>query len=155
MSLTPGYSSALEQLADDDDSAYNNDGTFEVNERDDAATSRRQGLQQQRSTLQARSSRGVPRAPAASGRTPTRQSSSPPPTFGGAASFTNDNDDYYVDHVVAPLKTMVFVDGTWLYYAIHERPTERCAIKQALGANWYSGFFFCTKIADDANGAIH
>lgn len=140
MSLTPDYSSALEQLADDDDSAYNNDGNFEADERDDVATSSRQGQQQQRSTIQARSSRGVPRAPT-SGRTPTRQSSSPPPTFSGAASFTNDNEDYYVDHVVAPLKTMVFVDGTWLYYAIHERPTERCAIKQALGANWYSGFF--------------
>ena len=44
--------------------------------------------------------------------------------------------DAPLDVVVSPLKTMVFVDGTWLYYSIHERPTAQCAIKQALGANW-------------------
>jgi len=117
VSLTPDYTTVLEQLEDeDDDNTVDDDDEFEEDK--EVVSPRRQALQQQRSTTQAARNSRVPRA---STRTPV-------------ATFANN--DNYLDHVVSPLKTMVFIDGTWLYYAIHERPTERCAIKQALGANW-------------------
>ena len=37
---------------------------------------------------------------------------------------------------VVPLKVMLFVDGTWLYYSIYERDYERDVIAQKLGKNW-------------------
>mmetsp|Transcript_20390 Transcript_20390/g.22737 ORF Transcript_20390/g.22737 Transcript_20390/m.22737 type:complete len:652 (-) Transcript_20390:563-2518(-) len=38
-------------------------------------------------------------------------------------------------HVV-PLKVMIFIDGTWLYYSIYEREYYRDVIAQKLGRNW-------------------
>ena len=35
-----------------------------------------------------------------------------------------------------PLKAMLFIDGTWLYYSIHEREENRCPIVQKFGKNW-------------------
>lgn len=37
--------------------------------------------------------------------------------------------------VGTPLKAMVFVDGTWLYYSFHERGIL-CPIRKEFGANW-------------------
>jgi uncharacterized LabA/DUF88 family protein len=37
---------------------------------------------------------------------------------------------------VVPLKVMIFVDGTWLYYSIYDREYERDVIAQKLGRNW-------------------
>lgn len=37
---------------------------------------------------------------------------------------------------VAPLKVMVFIDGTWLYYSIYEREFDRDVIAQKLGKYW-------------------
>ena len=37
--------------------------------------------------------------------------------------------------VATPLKAMVFVDGTWLYYSVHERG-NLCPIRKEFGANW-------------------
>ena len=38
--------------------------------------------------------------------------------------------------VVAPLKAMMFIDGTWLYYSIHERKGLNCPITQKFGRGW-------------------
>jgi uncharacterized LabA/DUF88 family protein len=35
-----------------------------------------------------------------------------------------------------PLKVMLFIDGTWLYYSIHEREDEWCPIRQRYGKGW-------------------
>lgn len=37
---------------------------------------------------------------------------------------------------VSPLKVMVFIDGTWLYYSIYERQFDRDVISQKLGKSW-------------------
>jgi len=37
---------------------------------------------------------------------------------------------------VAPLKAMMFIDGTWLYYSIHERRGDKCPITPAYGRGW-------------------
>lgn len=37
---------------------------------------------------------------------------------------------------VAPMKVMVFIDGTWLYYSIYERELGRDVIAQKLGKYW-------------------
>lgn len=35
-----------------------------------------------------------------------------------------------------PLKVMLFVDGTWLYYSLHERGDDFCPIVQRYGKGW-------------------
>jgi hypothetical protein len=35
-----------------------------------------------------------------------------------------------------PLKVMLFIDGTWLYYSLHEREDEWCPIQQRYGKGW-------------------
>ena len=35
---------------------------------------------------------------------------------------------------IPPLKVMLFIDGTWLYYSIHERPKQSCPIIQHYGS---------------------
>jgi hypothetical protein len=37
---------------------------------------------------------------------------------------------------VAPLKVMLFIDGTWLYYSIHERKEQDCPIIRRFGKSW-------------------
>jgi len=37
---------------------------------------------------------------------------------------------------VAPLRAMIFVDGTWLYYTIHERREGKCPIIAKYGRGW-------------------
>ena len=37
---------------------------------------------------------------------------------------------------VAPLKCMLFIDGTWLYYSINSRKSNRCAIVPKFGRGW-------------------
>ena len=40
-----------------------------------------------------------------------------------------------VDTVNSPLRCMLFIDGTWLYYSMFERGS-RCQIKPILGHDW-------------------
>uniref|UniRef100_A0A7S1BIU1 SAP domain-containing protein n=1 Tax=Corethron hystrix TaxID=216773 RepID=A0A7S1BIU1_9STRA len=35
-----------------------------------------------------------------------------------------------------PLKAMLFIDGTWLYYSLYRREPDRCPIIQAYGLGW-------------------
>ena len=37
---------------------------------------------------------------------------------------------------LTPIKAMAFIDGTWLYYAIYQRPSEECPIAQRFGHDW-------------------
>ena len=39
-------------------------------------------------------------------------------------------------NIVAPLKAMMFIDGTWLYYSIYERKGLRCPITTKFGRGW-------------------
>jgi len=41
-----------------------------------------------------------------------------------------------LERVDTPLRAMIFVDGTWLYYTMYTRPLDRCKIKQTYGENW-------------------
>lgn len=41
-----------------------------------------------------------------------------------------------------PLKTMLFIDGTWLFYSIHGRPRERCSITDKFGLAWQRRYEF-------------
>ena len=38
--------------------------------------------------------------------------------------------------VLAPCKVMLFIDGTWLYYSLHERREKDCPIIQKYGRGW-------------------
>ena len=40
-----------------------------------------------------------------------------------------------------PLKAMLFIDGTWLYYSIHERQGGRDAIGSRFGKGWQSRYY--------------
>lgn len=42
---------------------------------------------------------------------------------------------------LAPLKAMLFIDGTWLYYSIHERQSGRDIIGQKFGKGWQYRYF--------------
>ena len=41
-----------------------------------------------------------------------------------------------------PLKVMLFIDGTWLYYSIHEREDAQCPIMARYGKGWQYKYFF-------------
>lgn len=43
---------------------------------------------------------------------------------------------------VAPLRIMLFIDGTWLYYSIHERPEHLCPIIAKFGRGWQEYYTF-------------
>jgi hypothetical protein len=43
---------------------------------------------------------------------------------------------------VVPLKAMLFIDGTWLYYSIYERTEARCPIIQRYGRGWQNRYDF-------------
>lgn len=51
-------------------------------------------------------------------------------------------DDRVHPTAVAPLRVMLFIDGTWLYYSIHERQQNRCPITQAYGLGWQARYRF-------------
>ena len=37
---------------------------------------------------------------------------------------------------LVPLKAMMFIDGTWLYYSIHQRQETHCPITKRFGRGW-------------------
>lgn len=37
---------------------------------------------------------------------------------------------------LSPLKVMIFIDGTWLYYSLHTRDDAVCPIQQRFGTGW-------------------
>jgi hypothetical protein len=41
---------------------------------------------------------------------------------------------------VVPVKAMLFIDGTWLYYSIHEREPHLCPIIQKFGQGWQNRY---------------
>ncbi|CAB9498636.1 expressed unknown protein [Seminavis robusta] len=43
---------------------------------------------------------------------------------------------------MSPLKAMLFVDGTWLYYSIHERQDYLCPIIKKYGRGWQRKYYF-------------
>jgi len=43
---------------------------------------------------------------------------------------------------VVPLRVMVFIDGTWLYYSIHERRANVCPIIAKYGRGWQQYYAF-------------
>ena len=43
---------------------------------------------------------------------------------------------------VAPLRVMLFIDGTWLYYSIFERPAHLCPIVAKYGRGWQQNYCF-------------
>jgi hypothetical protein len=43
---------------------------------------------------------------------------------------------------VAPLRIMLFIDGTWLYYSIFERPAHLCPIVAKYGRGWQQSYNF-------------
>ena len=43
---------------------------------------------------------------------------------------------------VAPLRIMLFIDGTWLYYSIFERPAHLCPIVAKFGRGWQQNYNF-------------
>jgi uncharacterized LabA/DUF88 family protein len=42
----------------------------------------------------------------------------------------------------SPLKVMLFIDGTWLYYSLHEREDSLCPIIQRYGKGWQFKYNF-------------
>ena len=44
--------------------------------------------------------------------------------------------------VLAPQKVMLFIDGTWLYYSLHERREQECPITQKYGRGWQYRYDF-------------
>jgi hypothetical protein len=43
---------------------------------------------------------------------------------------------------LSPLKAMLFVDGTWLYYSIHAREPYLCPIIKQYGKSWQRRYYF-------------
>ncbi|KAL7490288.1 hypothetical protein ACHAW6_016036 [Cyclotella cf. meneghiniana] len=41
---------------------------------------------------------------------------------------------------VTPLKVMLFIDGTWLYYSLHARKLNRCSIIPKFGKGWQANY---------------
>lgn len=54
----------------------------------------------------------------------------------------NSGDKTLSSVSVAPLRVMVFIDGTWLYYSIHERQANICPIIAKLGRGWQKNYNF-------------
>lgn len=59
-----------------------------------------------------------------------------PSGFSSTSSTTEDIGMNMNMGVVAPLKAMMFIDGTWLYYSIHERKGRKCPISTKFGRGW-------------------
>ena len=45
-------------------------------------------------------------------------------------------------NLMSPLKAMMFIDGTWLYYSINGRPNQFCPIIQKYGHAWQRRYDF-------------
>jgi len=43
---------------------------------------------------------------------------------------------------VAPLRAMLFIDGTWLYYSLHQRSERDCPIIKKYGVGWQNRYRF-------------
>jgi uncharacterized LabA/DUF88 family protein len=41
---------------------------------------------------------------------------------------------------ITPLKAMLFIDGTWLYYSVNERAPSKCPIVRKYGRGWQSRY---------------
>jgi uncharacterized LabA/DUF88 family protein len=61
----------------------------------------------------------------------SRMESSPLPPFQDIATSQ-----------IAPIKIMLFIDGTWLYYSIYERPAHLCPIVARFGRGWQQKYNF-------------
>lgn len=61
------------------------------------------------------------------------QQSQPP-----ATPTTNKNNQKSIN--VAPLKAMLFIDGTWLYYSLNTRNPSRDAIIPKFGMGWQNSY---------------
>jgi NYN domain len=44
--------------------------------------------------------------------------------------------------IITPLRAMLFIDGTWLYYSIHERNEQKCPIIHKYGRGWQTRYQF-------------
>ena len=44
--------------------------------------------------------------------------------------------------IVTPLKAMLFIDGTWLYYSLHHRREDDCPIIRKFGKGWQHKYKF-------------
>jgi uncharacterized LabA/DUF88 family protein len=56
-------------------------------------------------------------------------------------SFSSPSPNPVFASTLAPLKTMLFIDGTWLYYSIYDRKGERDIISQRFGLGWQYKYF--------------
>ena len=43
---------------------------------------------------------------------------------------------YGIQSILPPLKAMMFIDGTWLYYSLHGREDDLCPIQSRYGKGW-------------------
>jgi uncharacterized LabA/DUF88 family protein len=59
----------------------------------------------------------------------------------GKADFNPSAEDS-TPSSLPPLKVMLFIDGTWLYYSIHEREDDQCPIMARYGKGWQYKYFF-------------
>jgi hypothetical protein len=59
----------------------------------------------------------------------------------GKANFDPSTDES-TPSSLPPLKVMLFIDGTWLYYSIHEREEDQCPIMARYGKGWQYKYFF-------------
>jgi uncharacterized LabA/DUF88 family protein len=60
----------------------------------------------------------------------------------GNANFNPPADEVSTPSSLPPLKVMLFIDGTWLYYSIHEREDDQCPIMARYGKGWQYKYFF-------------
>lgn len=59
-----------------------------------------------------------------------------------ATSDTLSHPSFVQTQNVVPLKAMLFIDGTWLYYSIHERNEQRCPFIKKYGRGWQMRYQF-------------
>ena len=66
-----------------------------------------------------------------------------PTTFKSDSSTSTKFQDHLPTRgSVNPLKVMLFIDGTWLYYSIHERREVGCPIIRKFGRGWQRKYYF-------------
>jgi uncharacterized LabA/DUF88 family protein len=83
------------------------------------------------------------RSTASASSSSSSTSSSPPPMLQVERSLGHDDAHNAAAAAiptttvgVVPVKAMLFIDGTWLYYSIHEREPHLCPIIQKFGHGW-------------------
>jgi len=77
----------------------------------------------------------APSVPADVARRRRRQSSSSLPDESVVTATTTASP-------MTPLKVMLFIDGTWLYYSIHQRRENNCPIIKQFGRGWQHYYKF-------------